>query len=1051
MNSLLPGTIVGRDRELSQIEGLLAEAQAGNGHVILTSGDPGIGKTALARATADRAGASGYLVLWARCWEEGGAPAFWPWVQILRRLVRRASGKTALGSLRGRAGLLESLIEGKTSSETDHSADEGVRFATFDAATDLLIESAEQQPALLIIDDLHAADVPSLLLLQHLSRRVIDSRVLVLATHRIPQNEGRAEARPLISDLEGTRLHLAGLSLEDVEVMVRATALGPAGAIAGAVHKASEGNPLFATELLQLVAQEGFDPDRPLPIPRGVGSTIQRRLELLPVRTYNVLRVASVIGRDFSLAPIVASGIAGDVDVSRAIVPAISAGLVHIRDEVAGLYSFSHGLVRDAIYGAGGGEGNSRIHARIAEVLRELHTRDLDAYIEEIAHHLLHGLPESDLADVVEVGMRSGRRALELLAQEEARGRFERLLPVATDESHRAEILIALGEACWCTADETEAHESFTEALRHARASGRSDLLSEAALGYAGPNENLHTPPDAMDVIDEALRAADGKWVPRLLSRSATLPQNRWRPESLELSEQAVVRARSLGDPATLAEALRGRLLILELNADPEAMLVPAEELLQVARVTGDPHTEIWGRGWKIGYHLMTGEIVGVDDQIAQYEALARRLGQSLHLSYAAHWRTYLAGLRGEFAEAEHHNAEAGGPIPEAGLLVIRRSQGRLPELDDLFERIEQGTHQVVWQALCALFQHWRGRSQRAAGLAERCRQAWEEPRGFLYSACAFLAPIAIERRDRDRAEHLYEVLTPRTGRLVTFVESGYLGPVDQYLGELATFLDRPDDANAHFVRAEELNRKLGARPELIRTLVARFELDREQRFLDEARMLAEEIGAVHWQDEIETLVGSSTVGAELGHPVKVVFRRGGDYWTVGEPSSPLRLKHSKGLGYIACLLAEPGREFRALDLGGVAGDATTDALAAESGEPLLDPVAKQAYRRRITELREQLEDAEADHDLGQADRARTELDLLTQELAAAVGLGGRDRTTSDAAERARLAVSKAIRTAIKRIEAEEKALGWHLRTAISTGHLCSYQPGPHDRIDWQL
>lgn len=177
------------------------------------------------------------------------------------------------------------------------------------------------------------------------------------------------------------------------------------------------------------------------------------------------------------------------------------------------------------------------------------------------------------------------------------------------------------------------------------------------------------------------------------------------------------------------------------------------------------------------------------------------------------------------------------------------------------------------------------------------------------------------------------------------------------------------------------------------------------------------------------------------------VFRREGGYWTLSWGAETVRLKDSKGLGYLARLVANPGVEFHALDLLGE-GDA---AVRADSGDvgPLLDPQAKAAYKRRIADLREDLAEAEANADAGRAARAREELAFLTDELARAVGLGGRDRTGASASERARVNVSRTMKAALAAIAEHAPTLGQHFAQAVRAGIYCSYNPDPMTPVRW--
>ena len=185
-------------------------------------------------------------------------------------------------------------------------------------------------------------------------------------------------------------------------------------------------------------------------------------------------------------------------------------------------------------------------------------------------------------------------------------------------------------------------------------------------------------------------------------------------------------------------------------------------------------------------------------------------------------------------------------------------------------------------------------------------------------------------------------------------------------------------------------------------------------------------------------------------------FRREGDYWTVAYGGQVVRMRHAKGLGYLARLLRHPHREFHVLDL--LAGEArraseTTreDGLVAATQDAgvMLDEPAKQAYRRRIAELEADIEQARRWNDLERTAHVEVELDALTRELAGALGLRGRDRRAASDSERARASVSKAVRSAVRRLAEQHPELGRHLSLAVHTGTFCTYDPDPRVPVTW--
>ena len=178
------------------------------------------------------------------------------------------------------------------------------------------------------------------------------------------------------------------------------------------------------------------------------------------------------------------------------------------------------------------------------------------------------------------------------------------------------------------------------------------------------------------------------------------------------------------------------------------------------------------------------------------------------------------------------------------------------------------------------------------------------------------------------------------------------------------------------------------------------------------------------------------------------VFHKAGEYWTICFDGSPFQLRDERGLGYIAILLAHPNEQIHALEL--VApGDDRVHRLGFSSADPLLDDQAKAAYRTRLADLREELDEAESWGDSERAATLSAELGFLTDELARAVGLGGRDRLAATPAERARISVTKAIRRATAKVAKHDSLLGEHLAVAIRTGTFCSYRPG--EKMGWEV
>jgi hypothetical protein len=322
----------------------------------------------------------------------------------------------------------------------------------------------------------------------------------------------------------------------------------------------------------------------------------------------------------------------------------------------------------------------------------------------------------------------------------------------------------------------------------------------------------------------------------------------------------------------------------------------------------------------------------------------------------------------------------------------------------------------------------------------------------------------------------------------------GSVGAVDRYLGLLAATMGRLDDAERHLSAAVEVNEGMGARPwtahsqhdlaEVLRRRDGPGDRERAGELDRAARATAIELGmalAERIASETETETEPQTDADRQREPVtsgvsatpvtgspvaSATFRREGEYWTIEFGDEALRVRDSKGMRHVARLLRVPGQEIHALDLASQEAPALAQgtnrdrAAAAEIGMsgdglgdagPTLDAEAKAAYRTRLAEIREELAEAEAWHDPERMVRLQADELALAHELAGAVGLGGRDRPTASAAERARVSVTRAIRAAMSRIAEQSKPLGDHLEATIRTGTFCSYVPDPRAPITWRL
>ncbi len=316
LDRLAGGVFVGRARELGELRASLEEALAGRGALALLVGEPGIGKTRTAEEFVTYARLRNAQVLWGHCYEGEGAPAYWPWVQVLRSYAKERDASTLreqMGS--GAADIAQVVSEIRERlpelPPPPALAPEHARFRLFDAITVFVKNAAKVRPLVLVLDDLHWADKPSLLLLEFMARELRGARVLLLGTYRDVE---LGRQHPLVHTLGelareqlSRRVFLRGLTADDVARFIEITAgLTPPAALVAAVYKETEGNPFFVNEVVRLLVSEGRlerrAADAPawvVDIPQSIREVIGRRLDHLSKECNELLSMAAVIGRDF--------------------------------------------------------------------------------------------------------------------------------------------------------------------------------------------------------------------------------------------------------------------------------------------------------------------------------------------------------------------------------------------------------------------------------------------------------------------------------------------------------------------------------------------------------------------------------------------------------------------------------------------------------------------------------------------------------------------------------------------------------------------------------
>ncbi len=846
---------VGREAELDQLLSLLDEAQAGRGRIALLVGEPGIGKSRLADEVMNTARARGAVVLIGRCWEAGGAPAYWPWVQSLRALVRETRADLLREQIRSGAAELAQLVpeigELVPVERDQPTLDAGsARFRLFEAVSSFLSAAARSRSLVLVLDDLHAADEPSLLMLQFVARELRDSRLLVIGAYR---NVDPTPSDPLTSALTElgrepvTRsIVLAGLVEADVgRYFELTTGEAPSAELVAAVSEETDGNPLFLGEIVRLLVAEGgfMTQETPrLAIPQTVRDVIARRVRRLSEESGRVLVLASVLGREFSVDALASIAGISDDDLLDTLDEAMLERVVTDVPGSPGHLRFAHVLIRDTLYEELTTARRVRLHRMVLGTLEALYGDEPGAHLAELAYHAIAG---SDFDRGVRYARRAGDRALELLAYEESARLFSTALDALDvsspeDGRTRCDLLLALGEAEARAGNSSAARRAFSDAAEFARQLGLRRELARAAAGYGGRIVWGRTGADTQLVpfLEEGLAAVaddDIELRARLLARlSGALRDEHSRVRRDRVSSEAVELARHTGELSALAYALDGRAAAINAPDTIDECLVLGTELCEVASRIGDGERVVYGHIHRFIAELNLGRVAEAEADLAAASIIADELRQPTLRWQVGGGKAMIALAVGNFAESEDLIARALTfgerahdwlAVPVYSLQLYALCDFRGEDLGPFEKKIEGLAAQYPARPmlLCALA-HLQARLMRyedARTILDRLAadefsalpfdMEWLFATSLLAETCAILGA-------REPATTLLELMRPWDALNVMDMAEGIRGSTARYLGLLATTAERFDEAESHFERALEMNERMGARPWLAHT-----------------------------------------------------------------------------------------------------------------------------------------------------------------------------------------------------------------------------------------
>ncbi|MGJ6968367.1 BTAD domain-containing putative transcriptional regulator [Streptosporangium sp. G11] len=817
-----PGTgpnaplFVGRTAELAALTRTADEVLAGARGIVLVTGEPGAGKSALLGRLRESLDPSQWLVSVGRCPETEGAPPAWAWLEALRPLASRfppGEHEKTLAPLLGEAPLIED----------DASAGRFRLHRGVCAWLRSITDGPSRHALAIVLDDLHKADTETIALLRAIVEQMGDARILLIAAFRsLEITEAQEEVLAVIARHAPARLHLDGLPAGDVERLVRSVCGEPVApqTLASLVERTG-GNPFYVWESARLLASEG----KLSVVPDGVRDVLRRRLARLPAAAVGVLRLAAVVGREAEVEVLVNAADSDEDAVLDALEAGVFSGL--LIEPSPGRVRFMHTLVRETLYQDLSQLRRTRMHARVADALRTLRPDDLTA----LAHHHAVAATSATAALAVDYSVRSAevatRRyahdtAAELLTQ--ALDCFDRAAGQGDRDIRRVELLGKLVRAQVRAGAVVAARDTRARAIRIAEESGRDELLAAAFTSWTEATPWQIRPygvvdAHAVDLLTRLLRRTDLDPATRcrLLEALAGELNGEGDPRSAAAAREAARLAEDLDEPTLTAMALT--LLIKEADYEREAdVRAPLAERLAAVAAEHDLVTHRWFAEFTAATTAAAfGDKKALRDRVERGMEIARtyNMPEALVVGTCAH--AMLAHIAGRLDEAERLYDDAYQQMVRNGsiharlvhglaLTTIRIGQGRIGEHEPMLRELHETTGPLVADAL-ALALAATGRLEEAREL-----RAGLPPlrRDFYHSVLATLRAMAVVAlEDRHEARELMETLLPLRDVLPGASSNSLVArPMAHTLGELALLLGRDEEAAEHLTHAMKVARR---------------------------------------------------------------------------------------------------------------------------------------------------------------------------------------------------------------------------------------------------
>jgi eukaryotic-like serine/threonine-protein kinase len=693
LDRLSLGVFVGREQEMERLRKAFDDCMSSRGGLVMLVGEPGIGKTRTTQELETYAKMRGAQVLWGRTHESAGAPPYWPWIQAGNQYA--AAHQDDLPTLIGPQMTPEAINEltrifpwlrqGVNVGEPEEVNDpEVAQFRLFDAYAQYLRAIAHHAPLVIALDDLHWADKPTLLLLQHVARELSRMRVLIVGNYRdtdITRQSALSETLASLNRESGfDRIVLRGLSRDEVAAYIRARAnVDPRREVLDRIFEETEGNAFFLSEVVNLMAQEGTlskDSISDIAIPDGVREALGRRLNRLSDETNEILQIAAIIGRDFTYdtltllaSPGQASADRDDDALLRMIEEALEARVIE-ETEIAGRYRFTHAQMQETLLAELSTTRRVRLHGQVGEALEKRYGARADERAGRLAMHFSEAATLSPRfgEKAAKYSTIAGRQAVAQAAYPEAARHFRDALSAREGQElddEMAELLFELGKAALLNGDVSEAWRSLRQAFEYFARKG--DISKAADVAYIAGTHLLLIRPSQAQLVERALTLVQ-EGTEEYGKLQAALGQSLGMLGQIGRAREAFARAEAVAIeqklPRLELDVLRFSQYVIGFNLEFEEAVAIGDRAIALAQQLNEPLIEEIAHFFNAGQYWQ-GRLDQAEKHAEALRALAERSRMPYSIASAAYMQCQHAAARGDWEAARRAldwGFEAGSP-----------------------------------------------------------------------------------------------------------------------------------------------------------------------------------------------------------------------------------------------------------------------------------------------------------------------------------------------------------------------------------------------------